>query len=301
MSVGSSETVRKPVARSKLKAVAPKVAIPKKPQILIYGGPGVGKSFGATQFPVNYYIDSEGGANLPHYTSRIEAAGGSYMGQEQGSLDFDVVVNEVKALATESHHYKTLVIDSISKLWNTAILHEQIRLGDKDAYGASKKPAVQKIRNLLDWLSRLDMNVLLLAQEKELWGDKGREGFTYDCDPKVAFDLHLILRIVLQGKRRMAQIGKSRFDAFPTGETFEWSYDNFADRYGRAVMEAEAQPLALASDEQVAEVRKLLDVVKVAPDFAEKCLARGGASDWSEMDADKIAKVIESLKEKLAA
>lgn len=284
-----------------LRGVEPKTAEPSKPKIGIYGKPGAGKSYGAVSFPVCYFVDAEGGANFPQYTERLAAAGGVYMGPDQGANDFDTVIEEVKTLATMKHPYKTLIIDSISKLFNTAILHEQLRLGDKDAFGASKKPAGQKLRNLLDWVQRLDMNVIFIAQEKEVWGTTGREGVTLDADAKLEYDLHLVLNIRQLGARRAAFIGKSRIASFPTGESFDWTYENFAERYGRVIMEKEAEPIVLANAEQVAEVKRLLEIVKVAPDYADKCLLRARAGDWSEVDADKIEKVIADLKGKLAA
>ena len=284
-----------------LKGVAPKTAVPSKPKIGIFGKPGAGKSFGAVSFPVCYFIDAEGGANFPQYTDRLTAAGGVYMGPEQGANDFDTVIEEVKTLATVKHHYKTLIIDSVSKLFNTAILHEQIKLGDKDAFGASKKPAVQKLRNLLDWCQRLDMNVIFVCQEKQVWGDSGKEGVTMDADPKLEYDLHLVLNIIYQGPKRYARVGKTRLTSFPTGDTFEWSYENFAERYGRVVMEEEAKPLVLATAEDVGEVVALLDKVKVPANYVENCLTKGKAETWAEMDADKISKVIADLRARVSA
>ena len=64
--------------RSRLKAVAPKAAEPSKPKVLIFGKPGVGKTWQALDFPSVYYIDTEGGADLAHYTDKLERSGGVY-------------------------------------------------------------------------------------------------------------------------------------------------------------------------------------------------------------------------------
>jgi hypothetical protein len=160
----------KPVKKTKLLAKAPKAAEPSKPKILIYGASGVGKTWTSLDFPNCYYIDTEDGANLTHYTDKLEKSGGVYMGQADGSLDFQTVIDQVKALATEDHEYKTLIIDSITKLYNTVIANEAERLGDKDAFGASKKPAIGLMRQLVNWLYRLDMNVILLLTKSELEG-----------------------------------------------------------------------------------------------------------------------------------
>lgn len=139
----------RPVMASKLKAVDPKSAAPSKPKVLVFGKSGIGKTWTSLDFPNVYYIDTESGADLGHYTDKLKKSGGAYLGVDQGSLSFDTVLEQVQALATEKHPYKTLVIDSISKLFNTEIATEMEKLGDKDVYGASKKPAVAYMRRLV--------------------------------------------------------------------------------------------------------------------------------------------------------
>jgi hypothetical protein len=46
---------------SRLKAIVPKAAVPSKPQMLVYGKPGVGKTWVALDFPGVFYIDTERG------------------------------------------------------------------------------------------------------------------------------------------------------------------------------------------------------------------------------------------------
>ena len=158
-------------------------------------------------------MDTEGGANLSHYTEKLAAKGGAYFGPDEGSLDFEAVLAEIKLLATEQHQFKTLVIDSVSKLFNTAIAQEAERLGDKNAFGADKKPAVSYMRRLVSWLTRLPMNVLLIAQEKAEWGmvngQREEIGATFDAWDKLEFELHLALHITKQGPNRMARVRKN--------------------------------------------------------------------------------------------
>src|SRR4051812_31701239 len=131
--------------RGRLLAVAPETVEPKKPKVLVYGAPGVGKTWTTLDFPGVYYVDTEGGADLNHYREKLKNSGGVYFGPDQGSLDFDTVIGQVQALATERHEFRTIVFDSISKLWNVALSDEQERLGDKDAYGAYKKAPTRQM------------------------------------------------------------------------------------------------------------------------------------------------------------
>jgi hypothetical protein len=291
---------------SKLKAIPPKAAAPSKPKILIYGKPGVGKTWAALDFPSVFYVDTEGGADLSHYTDKLKASGGMYLGPDQGALEFPVVIDQVRTLATEKGHgFRTLVIDSVSKLFNTAIAEEAERLGDKDAFGASKKAGVSQMRILVRWLTKLDMNVVLIAHSIAEWGinekSKQREqiGETFDAWDRLEYELHLCLNITKEGPARFARVRKSRLLQFPDAARFPWSYDDFADRYGREIMEAEAKAIELASPEQVAEIKRLLSIVKVQDGWEAKFLSDNDAETWAEVAADKIAPVIAKIASKL--
>jgi hypothetical protein len=299
------KTIDRPAARSKLKAVDPKAAEPSKPKILIFGKPGVGKTWAALDFPAVYYIDTEGGADLDHYTDKLKASGGMYLGLDQGSLDFETIIEQVQALATEKHQFKTLVIDSVSKVFNQAVADAAADLGDKNAFGADKKVAIGYMRRLISWLIRIDMNVILIAHEKDLWGktDKGdREvvGATFDAWDKLEYELHLCLNIYKQGPSRKARVTKSRLTGFPDADVMPWSFDEFARRYGRDVINKESTQIVLASPEQVAEIARLLKVVKVPDGWEEKCFSAAGIASWDEMDAEKIEKSLTYLKDRLS-
>jgi hypothetical protein len=294
--------------KTKLLAVTPETVEPKKPKVLIFGPPGVGKTWTSLDFPSVYYIDTEGGADLAHYREKLKNAGGMYFGPEQGSLDFEAVIGQIEALATETHHYKTVVIDSITKLFNTAITDEQTRLGDKDAFGASKKPAVRQMAKLVRWLNKADMNAVIIAHQKDQWGldTKGNReviGQTFDAYEKLEYDLHFVLRISKIGTgenaKRFAHIGKSRLTGFPEGTRFDWSYAEFAERYGKDVIEKEVVPVVLSSPEEVTELKRLLELVKLPDGTTEKWLTKAGAETYEEMNSEQINACIQLLKGKL--
>lgn len=294
--------------KSKLLAVQPEAVEPKKPKLLVFGPPGVGKTWVALDFPNVYYIDTEGGADLAHYREKLKTAGGMYFGPDQGSLDFEAVIGQVQALATEKHPYKTVVFDSHTKEFQAAISDEAERLGDKDAFGASKKGPTRQMARLVRWVNRADMNAVFICHQKDQWGkdDKGNRevvGMTFDGYEKLEYELHLVMRISKIGAgtqaKRYAHIGKSRLIGFPEGERFDWSYEAFAERYGRDVIEREVKQLVIASPEQVTEIKRLLDVVKLPEDTVEKWFKKAGVETWEEMDAEIIDKCIAALKEKI--
>lgn len=293
--------------RSKLRAVQPKSAAPSRSKALVFGRPGVGKTWTALDFPSVYYLDTESGANLPHYTDKLDRAGGVYLGPEQGSTDFAAVIEQMQALATEEHPYRTLVIDSVSKLFNDAVAREADRIisgGNKDEYGASKKPAVSAMRRLVSWLGRLDMNVLLIAHAKDEYrlNEKGQRevaGDTFDCWDKLEYELDLVLGVEKRGASRVAVVRKSRLLGFPPATTLPWSYEEFANRYGREHLEATAKAIVLATIDQMAELHALLEKVRMPDDWLGKCLEAAKADRVEELSTDQIEKMINLVKGKM--
>lgn len=287
---------------SKLKAVSPKQTEPKKPAILVYGEAGVGKTFTALDFPKVYYVDSERGATNKEYTAKLEKAGGVYFGIEQGSQNFDEVLGQIRALRSEKHEYKTLVIDSFTKLFNTEIGNEQERLkkaGKKDEFGLSKKPAVAKSRELVGLLSTLDMNVILICHETPNWSEGEQKGVKPDAWDKLMYELDLALHIKKLGGSRKAFIVKSRIASFPEATSIDWAYSEFASRWGKEVMEREQKPVTLATPEQLARVAQLNDTLKTTPEEIDKHLSYGEATQYADMSTDKIQFVISRLEAKL--
>lgn len=289
---------------SKLKAKAPELTQPGKTKGVIFGASGVGKTWFTLRFPTPYYFDTEGGADLKHYQERLKSAGGVYLGPQDGTLDFDFLIEQIKALATEKHSYKTLIIDSITKIFQSAIATEQERLGDKDAFGASKKPAVAAIRRVVNWVDKLDMNVWFVAHETAEWGvnSKGQReevGKMPDVWDKLLYELDLGLWVKKVGDGRVAYVKKSRLLGFPDADCFELTYEEFARRYGKDFIESETHTITLANEKQIGEILKLLDVVKVSQEQIDKWMASAKAESWYEFTSDQADKTINWLKKKL--
>lgn len=288
----------------KLRGTDPKAAQPSKPKILIFGKPGVGKTWASLDFPSVYYIDTEGGANLEHYTDKLKAAGGAYLGPSDGSNNFETVIEEIVTLATTKHRFKTLVIDSYSKLFNTQIdiTYEGMAKAGREmdkTFGAEKKPAIALTRRLIRWFDKIDMNCILICHERSVWKDNKEVGQNFDGWDKLEHELHLCLQITKQAASRKARITKTRLIEFPDGTTFDWSYAEFAKRYGRDVIEGDVSTITLATTEQVQQLDMLTKVLTVDPDTIIKWKEKAGVETFAEMDSDTIQKCIEHLTAKL--
>lgn len=290
---------------SKLKARKPATVSPGKIKLLTFGKSGSGKTWLSMDFPATYYIDCESGARLAHYQRKLESAGGAYFGVEDGALDFASVIGQIEALATEDHSYKTLAIGSITKLYQSAIATEQQRLGDKDQFGASKKPAISHMRRLVNWIQRLDMNVLFEAHEATEWGQNPKTGQREeigqiaDVWDKLIYELDLTLRIEKRGPVRICTVKKSRLTGFPEGESFPSIYSEFAERYGKDFMESPAKPIHLATRDQVAEINRLLEIVNVPEKEIDAMLARAKAESIAELSGEQATAMAIWLRKKL--
>jgi len=284
-----------------LKGVAPKTIKPAKPKILIFGAPGKGKTWGSLEFPSVYYIDTEAGADLNHYQDKLASAGGTYFGIDQGSRDFKAVIDEVKSLATEKHKYKTMVIDSFTKIYN--IERSKAEASGGSEFGRDKKEANKPTRQLVTVMDKLDMNVILVCHEIDKWEKVGAQreavGKTYDGFDKLEYEMHLVLQIVRRAGKTKAIVVKSRFEQFVEGTDFVWSYEAFAEKYGRDIMETPAVPIMLATTEQVVELNELLGVVKVDTATLDQWRTKANVEEWSEMNSDQIGKCIAFLKGKV--
>ena len=292
---------------SKLRAKQPDEVKPGKTKGMIFGPSGVGKTWFTLTFPAPYYIDTEGGADLQHYQDRLKRSGGAYLGPKDGALDFDFVIEQMQALAAEKHPYKTLIIDSITKLYQTAIANEAERLGDKDAFGASKKPAIAGMRRLVNWAMKLDMNIWFVAHDTAEWGldpktqQRQEIGRVPDVWDKLIYELHLTIQAVKRGPARSATVKKSRLIGFPDAEVFSLDYDEFAKRYGKDYIEAASEQIVFATGEQVAEIARLLSVVKVTDEEIQKVWTKAGVDSWRELSTEQATATVAWLKKKIAS
>lgn len=289
---------------SKLKAVSPELAEPSKPKIMVYGAAGVGKTYGALDFPDVYYFDTEGGASRAQYTEKLKRSGGAYFGIEQGSQHFPTVIEQVQALSTEDHNFKTIVIDSGTKIYEVA--RSEAAEDKGDAFGRDRKEANRPARRLMHWLEKIDMNVIIICHQIPEWGtdSKGERtqiGYTFDAWPKLDYELDLALNIIKNGPKRLAKITKSRLSSFEESKTFEWSYENFAALYGKDVIERASKKLDLATQEQLDEFSRLLKVVKLDEDVRGDKVILDNAQDVAELETEKVTKMINYLKKKVSA
>ena len=297
---------------TKLLAKSPKLVTPGPLKGVLFGLPGSGKSWTALSFEKAYLIDVEHGASLPQYTEKLLQSGGAYMGPNEGSTDFDTVISQIIALSTEPHNFRTVIIDSISKLFDLEVARETERLGSKVAFGNDKKPAVMKMRRLVSWIGRLPLNCWLICHETSSWGVDGT-GQRSEIGKKpsiwdgLIYELDLCLQVrAHSAKRRDAVVFKSRLSGFPINDVIilqengkDVSYDAISSRYGKDYLEAIHNPITLATAEQTDILKKLFERLQLSDEQIGKALAKRGAESIEELNADEAESIIIELKKRI--
>lgn len=269
-------------------------SIEKRFKALFYGAAGAGKTTAAIQFPKPYLVDTEKGAENDEYTRILEKAGGVIF----QTTDFDELISEIRALLTEKHEYKTLIIDPLTTIYNSIIDRAADVVGTE--FGRHYGEANKKIKRLLDLLLRLDMNVIITSHSKNEYGDGMKViGQTYDCYKKLDYLFDLVIEIQKRGKQRVGVVKKTRIKAFDELEGFPFSYDTIAEKYGREILERDAVAQKLASPEQVARLTHLISVLKVEEAITSKWLEKAQASSFDEMEEEHVLKCIDALEKKL--
>ncbi len=156
------------------------------------------------------------------------------------------------------------------------------------------------MKHLLNLLLRLDMNVIITSHAKNEYGSNlAVLGQTYDCYKKLDYLFDLVFEVQKRGKDRLGIIKKSRIESFPDGETFPFGYEEIAKRYGKDILEKDAMPVVLANAEQIGELQRLIELLKIPNETWQKWLDKAQAYSFDEMPEDVIQKCIESLHKKL--
>ena len=276
-----------------LKAKKPSI-IEQRLKCLFYGASGVGKTMAACQFPRPYIIDNEGSTTKPKYVALIEKSKGEVL----ISNDFDELLEQVKDLLTLKHEFKTLVIDSLTLFYNDLLEKAERKVGSE--FGRHYGEANKRMKQLLNLLFRLDMNVIITSHSKNEYGQNlAVLGQTFDCYKKLDYLFDLVFEIQKRGSDRVGLVKKTRIEGFPDMECFKFCYDEIAERYGREILERDAVAQEIATVDQVKEILRLIDLIKVPSEIYQKWLDKGSSERWEEMPRDAIQKCIDHLKSKI--
>lgn len=271
--------------------------IVKRLKLFMFGSPGVGKTTAAITFPQSYVIDGERGCD--HYARQLAASESELL----QTTNADELTEEVRALATEKHRFRTLVIDPITPIETDLIERAEKEFGAGDMRIWGKRD--RTLRRLTNLIMNLDMNIVLTAHGKIEYGEKMvKLGTTFDGWKRLPYIFDLALELEKRGKgpgaRRVAIVRKTRLEGFPDGDEFDFSYDEIARRYGAEIIGREAVPVAVATAEQTATLKSLIETVRLDEGQVEGWLKKNGVDALEYMPAAATEKCIAFIRSKIS-
>jgi len=272
-------------------------------KMLLYGNAKVGKTTLAAQFPKPYFIDTEDGATKSKYVKLLEKSDGAIF----QTMDFDDLFEEIKSLSTQKHDYKTLIIDSLTIIYIDMLDKQAQKLSnekkgtDGAEFGRHKMIPDLKMKRLFNWLSRIDMNVIIVSQAKPKWQGDKQIGNTFDCYSRSDYVFDLILELEKRGSNRIAMVRGTRYEdnEFKDSELIELpidSYKIFVERLGKHVLEREVKVIELSTKEQVDEMERLLSMTNIPEKTINSWMTKEKAEKFSEFSKDNLQKCIDYIK-----
>ena len=268
-------------------------------KVLLYADKGAGKTHFCCSIPEAYYIDTEKLEDYPRFVKMLKSNGGQLV----YLTELSEVIKEVQSLLLNKHSFKTLVIDSISFPYAWLSQLEVERLVKKaphtegTEFGANLSKAKRLTFQLGILLSRLDMNVIVVAHEKSKFADGRDLGKTFDVNDKLAYSLGTTLNLRLMGGARKLFIEKSRYEELKTGDLidFEDGYKVIKSLFGENIFLREAKTEPLITKEQLTQLNKLIDALKIPEEQVNKLITNGNATCLEEITEEFAQKAINKL------
>lgn len=289
-----------------LKAKKPELK-EKRLKMFLFGPPGSRKTTSAIQFPKSVLIDMERGSE--NYEKSIDKAGSVVL----HTTSPDEVLEEVKALLTEKHEYKTLILDPVTIFYEETQA-KWTRLFEKHTDNEKNKElqdfgmrywgrVKSNYKAMLRMLLKLDMNIIMTAHQKDTYGaGMTKIGVGPDSMKGDNYFFDNVFQLRVSQNKAIATTIKQRTEPleppkFP--DEFEWSYDNFCKFYGREIIEKESMPVIMATVEQVARIKQLIETIKVPDAQIEKWMTTFDIDEWEQATEEQVKKVIELMETKI--
>ncbi len=269
-----------------------------KPLRLIVGGPsGSGKSTVAIDRDKGYIISTEEGIDHLHYCKIIEKNDSAIC----YTTSWESVVSEVKALLEEKHEYKTLVIDSISMVWQSLLTDCFSRA--KRNYMLQYQLANKEANRLIKLLLMLPMHVILIAHEKDVYekndlGEDIKIGTTYDFYKKATYSMDLVIMTTKSRQlntKSTARIVKTRLKEFGENETFTWCKEELLKYIGNAASITKIDRRIFISNESINKINQLYIDCHIGQINQDNILHKNGVENIEDLSQEQGNKLIENL------
>lgn len=224
-------------------------------KMYIYGETGTGKTVTSLHFPNPSIFDTEKGTNYYYKFFKFKRI---------QSSDPVVLNKAIDELLENPGDCKTFIIDQFTtiaeKIADNYLTKLKIKSGNPNYTLQPKdyKPIKMAIKNLIDKLLSLDMNIIVTAKSSTLYSDKKEEFMqvvgTKADGPKelpYMFDVVLELKKNPEAKDKfIARVEKDRTNTLP--QEFDFSYSTMAGYLGEEGLQRE--PVVFRQKENLAQV-----------------------------------------------
>lgn len=296
-----------------------------RPFMLVYGPPHAGKTTLALQFPKPIVLDLENGTQF--YGDKFD-----FSVPKENPRTAQEFFQFMRWLATESHGFKTLVIDPIT-LWNQANMAEWLQVfatGNQKENG--KAPAGQKSgkfetdegielerdyykMQISDWnypkaddaklfrlMRLLDMNVICTAHEKDEYAEGGlaKTGRkTFDANKKFEYAFDTIVRVYRNGNNEFkAFCEKDRSEKLAKFKEFTCDYKTFEQMLGKERIERDSQAKIFSTQEQRDTMMSLADALgSRGVSGLKKAMAALSVETLADMTSEQAQDLINRMNE----
>ncbi len=289
-------------------------ARPWRPNVLIYGEAGTGKTIFALE--LSKIIKAK--------TLLIDAERGSE--RYGASFDFDVIhTDDPEEIDEQIDYYlehpdgfTCFVIDPISTVHNrlTGMADDELR--GKRTKGGGKVGRFESVldpgarallkrynKSTMAKLKRLDMTRIVTARAKPKYkvttsGGKfsmERQGTTWEGDNSLDFEFDIVIELLKTGSgKHLGRVEKSR--GFEWGEQIsDFSAKRFVELIGpAATWNAESKPRPVISSDDAKKVRQLLDDTSPDPGAITRALTHYGATCIEDIPREHAASIIKNLE-----
>lgn len=279
--------------------------ITKRIRLFIWGSSGVGKTTLALGFPKPCIIDMEKSAEL---------YGDSFDFGVKETKDPDVVMKTIDWLLTTNHGYKTAIIDPFTVYWESIQakwekLFLKRRHGKKghkgefyDLQPGDWKHLKAEIKELFRKLHSLDMNVIVTARLKDKYKDSPgdfmvKDGETFDGEKSLEYMFHTVIHMY-RGKdgKRMGHCTKDRSNHIPEDSHINAEYKTFEKMWGRDILDRDAKPIELITDDQKKELVSYLGMFKFSPEELRARLAKYHATEIKGLTRESAEQILGAMR-----
>ena len=298
----------------------PAASVQKKAKVLVYGEPGVGKTWFALTFPRVALIDTEGGADL---------YGGRFDFDVLRTKSFGDILDAIEAVkADHGRTWQTLVIDPISIVWQVLQdAGQQAAEARAARYGRAADDVMltprdwglikRRLYSAMTDLVNLPVNVVLTAHLRDVMemrrDGRGQEvavkvGEKPDAEKRTGYWPDIVVRLVVDNGEHVGIVEKDRSGLFRVGQRVpNMGYKALAPLLEQhatgdtVVHETEAvaaqrdapivdESIAPADAMALADIRRLAEALGISRTRLAETLERDyGVADLSALDSAQAA------------